>query len=306
MAQISPKLFSTDLAKQLFPDNVFYTKAFKDAAAGNVDSVDIPVAGNIGGAKIGNPSLPVAIGERTDDVFNYPLVQIYSEPVLVKREEEIVLNYSKQLDVARSMGGAMSTKAADYAAQAWGSTTNIITSTGANRATSLVGATGNRKRFTKADIMKVRQAFMKMNLPSINGIIGVVTPDQYDDLLQVPEFVDFEKTGLMTKLQEGVLGRILGIDIMVRWNDGIGSLGLTYDKDLNKKALGATVATDDLAAALFFHPDHVRYAEAFPETIINRKAPGYLGGTIIEAVVRFGATQSRKDGKGCVSLVEGA
>lgn len=306
MAQISPKLFSQDLAQQIFPANVFYTKAFKDIAAGNVDSVDIPIAGALGAASSGTPTLPLSIGERTDDVKNYPLTQIWASPILVTREEEIVLNYNKQLDVARAMGEAMATKAGDYAANAWGATAsgNIILTTGSARATGLVGATGNRKAITKADLMKVRQAFLKMNIP-LSGLLAVVSPDQYNDILNIAEFVDFEKTGVESKLAQGILGRVLGFDIMVRWNETLGSIGLHYDATgANKKANG-TVATTDSPAALFFHPNYVRYAEAFPETIINRKPAGYLGGTIIESVVRFGATQSRGDGRGVVSLVEG-
>jgi len=306
MAQISPKLFSKDLAVQIFPENVFYTKGFKDTAAGNMDSVDIPIAGALGAAQTGNPSLPLSISERTDDVKNYALTQIYASPILVKREEDIVLNYNKQQDIARAMGDSMATAAADYAANAWGPTAsaNITLTTGGARATGLVGATGNRKRIAKADLMKVRGMFLKMNIP-LQGLIAVVTPEQYDDILNMAEFVDYEKTGVMSKLSEGIIGRVVGFDIMVRWNSALGSIGLHYDASGATKKANGTVATTDSPAALFFHPNYVRYAEAFPETIINRKVPGYLGGSIIEAVVRFGATQSRGDGVGVVALVEG-
>lgn len=305
MAQISPKLFSKDLATQIFPSNVFYTKGFKDTAAGNVDSVDIPISGAIGAAQSGNPSLPVAITERTDSVKNYPLTQIYAPPVLITREEDIVLNYNKQLDIARAMGESIGTRAADYTAQAWGATVSgyIISTTGSARATSLVGASGNRKAITKVDLIKVRNTILKMNIQQ-TGWIGVITPDQHNDLLGIADFVDYEKTGVESKLKEGLIGRLLGIDFMVRWNDTAGSLGLHYNASLVKKNLDAAIEATDCPAALFFHPNYVRYAEAFPETIINRKPAGYLGGTIIEAVVRFGATQSRSDGRGVISLVE--
>jgi hypothetical protein len=304
MAQISPKLFSQDLAKQIFADNVFYTKGQKDIAAGNVESVDIPIAGTLGAAKSGNPVLPLQIIERTDDIKNYALTQVYADPILVKREEDIVLSYNKQADIARAMGEAISTKCADIAANAYGTsdTSLIVATTGAARTTTLVGATLTRKAITKVDLMKVRNLFMRQNI-SLQGIIGVITPDQYNDILGIAEFVDFEKTGVSSKLEAGILGRILGMDIMVRWNDALGSVGLHYDANGVKKANGA-VAVTDCAAALFFQPNLVRYAEAFPETIINRKPAGYLGGTIIEAVVRFGATQSRGDSKGIVCIRE--
>lgn len=305
MAQISPKLFSKDLATQIFPVNVFYTKGFKDVAAGNVDSVDIPIAGNIGEAGSGTPTLPLAFGEREDSVKNYPLTQVWASPILVKREEDIVLNYNKQQDVARGMGEAIATKCGDYAANAWGPTlaSCILSTSGTARATSLVGATGNRKGIAKADLLAVKKAFMKQGISDLNGVIAVISPDQYDDILNMAEFVDYEKTGVTSKLEKGLLGRILGMEIMVRWNATLGSIGLHYSATKGKKANGKVAATD-CPAALFFHPNHVRYAEAFPETIINRKVAGYLGGTVLEAVVRFGATQSRADGVGVIALVE--
>ena len=309
MAQISPKLFSKDLARELFPMNSFYVKAFKDIAAGNVNSVDIPIAGALGEAGIGNPSYPLAVAERTDDVKNYPLTQIYASPILVTREEDIVLNYNKQQDVARAMGEGMATKAADYAANAWGPTAAasiLLTSGTGTRTTSLTGASGVRKVITKADLIAVRKAFMKQNLPNLNGMIAVLTPDQYDDIINLVEFVDYEKTGAVSKLESGILGRILGFEIMVRWNNALGSIGLHYAPSTKTKKDNGTVAATDSPAALFFHPNYVRYAEAFPDTIINRNVPGYLGGTILEAVVRFGATQSRGDGKGVIALVENA
>lgn len=307
MAQISPKLFSKDLAAEIFPMNVFYTKGFKDTAAGDVDSVDIPIAGAIGEAGSGTPTLPLAITERTDTVKNYPLIQIWSSPILVKREEDIVLNYNKQQDVARAMGEAIATKAADYTANAWaptGAGVNILGTTGSARAVTLSGATGNRKAIAKADFLSVRKAFQKQNIADLGSIICVLTPDQYDDVLNIADFVDYEKTGVVSKLEQGIIGRILGFDIMVRWNETLGSIGLHYATDGVTKKANGTVAATDCPAALFFHPNFVRYAEAFPETIINRKAPGYLGGTILEAVVRYGAALSRGDKRGVVALVE--
>lgn len=306
MAQISPKVYGKDLQKEIFPDNAFYTKGMKDEAASNATAVQIPIAGNIGKAKTGNPQLPVAIGEREDDVKEYPLIQVYAEPVLVQREEDIVLSYNKQQDIVRVQGEAMSTAMADMTAYKWGAdnTNFIIGTTGAARATTLVGATGTRKAITKDDLIKVRQLFMRQNIRDINGIIALLTPDQYADILKIADFTDYEKTGVTSKLIEGIVGRVCGFDIMVRWNADLGSIGLSYNKAATAKVDNDAITADCNASAMFFHPAYVRYAEAFPEVIINRKPAGYLGATIIESVVRYGATQNRKDGRGVVSLVE--
>ena len=71
-----------------------------------------------------------------------------------------------------------------------------------------------------------------------------------------------------------------------------------------RNGLEALAAATDNAAAIFWHKSMVRHAEGHAKVIINREAPGYLGSTILEAVVRFGATYDRPDQKGIVALVE--
>ena len=68
MAQISPIKFSKELQKQLFPENAFYKFSRTETGIGaSVENVEIPVAGDVGTAKSGDPvSLPLPILERTD------------------------------------------------------------------------------------------------------------------------------------------------------------------------------------------------------------------------------------------------
>jgi hypothetical protein len=92
---------------------------------------------------------------------------------------------------------------------------------------------------------------------------------------------------------------------MMRWNENKGSMGLVYSGDASvKRTIDEANQATDNAATLFWHSGMVRHAEGNAKTLIDRDKAEYLGGTIISAVVRFGATQSRKDGKGVVSLVE--
>lgn len=304
MAQISPKVFSKDLQAVMFPDNAFYTKAIKDTPAENATSVDIPQSAAIVRAKDGTPVYPLQFKQTEDGIKNYTLEQLYVDPYLVEREEEIVLSYDKAKSIIDQQGMAIVTLAANKCAYNWAPTAATLSTTGATaRATTLVGSTGTRKPIAKADILAVKKAFAKQNISTV-GLIGVLTPDQHDDMLQIAEFVDYDKTGNETKLKEGVIGRMLGIDFMVRWDEGYGSIGLQYNKAHAAKVANGTEAADNCAAALFFHPQHVRFAFAYPETIINRKPAGYLGATIIESVVRFGASANRNDGKGVVSLAE--
>jgi len=310
MAQINPIKFSKELQKQLFPDNSFYKKSRTETGIGaSVETVEIPVSGDVGAAKSGNPTLPLAINTRTDTKKSYPVEQLYTNPYLVTREEDIVLNYSKFTDLANSLAMSLNTRAANIAATEWGATlsTNIVRTTGSTgRSTAVTGTTGNRKPIVKANMLDVRNLFNRMNLPDMGrgSIWGILTPDMVDDLLNINEFVDSDKTGELSKLKNGEIGYILGMNLLMRNND-VGSTGIMYNVDATtKRTVDETLATTDNAAAIFFHKSMVRHAEGHAETIINRKPAGYLGGTIVESVVRFGATYDRPDQKGIVALVE--
>jgi hypothetical protein len=309
MAQISPIKFSNELQKQLFPDNSFYKKSRTETGIGaDEETVEIPIAGDVGSALSGNPTLPVAITARTDTKKSYSVEQLYTQPYLVTREESIVLNYDKITDLARSLALSIETRAGNIAATEWGATlsSNIVRSTGSTaRASAVTGTTGNRKRIIEVDMQNVRSKFNKMNLPmGRNAIWGLLTPEMVEDLLLIDKFVDADKTGELSKLKNGEIGYILGMNLMMR-NNQINSTGVMYNVDATvKRTVDEALAATDNAAAIFWHMDMVRHAEGHAETIINRKPAGYLGATVIESVVRFGATFNRVDQKGIVALVE--
>jgi hypothetical protein len=310
MAEMNPIKFSKDLQKVLFPDNSFYKKSKVEGGIGaDVTKVEIPIAGIIPSAKSGDPAtLPLQVTEREDDVKEYAVEQIYVPPVLVRHENEIVTNYGKRQDVISQFADAINTRVADIAAVNWGTAgggANIVRTTGTtSRATDLVNGTGNRKRVIYDDLVNVNSLFNKMNLPAGGARFALWTPAMLEDLFLIDKLTDAEKVQI-ANIRNGMVGTIFGFTSMMRWNETKGSNGLVYSVDaaIKRTIDEANVATDN-AAALFWHSGLVRHAEGNAKTIINRDVAGYLGGTVIEAVVRFGATQSRKDGKGVVSLVE--
>lgn len=310
MAEMNPIKFSKELQKVLFPDNSFYKSSRMEGGIGpDVTKVEIPISGLIPSAKSGDPAtLPLQVTEREDDVKEYPVEQVYVPPVLVRRENEIVTNYGKRQDVISQFAEQINTRVADIAAVEWGSAGGsdfIHQTTGTtNRPTSLIGGTGNRKRVTYDDLVAVRTLFNKMNLPAGGGMYALWTPDMLEDLFLIDKLTDQDKVQI-ANVRNGQVGTIFGFQSKMRWNDLKGSNGLVYSSDASvKRTIDEANQATDNAAALFWHSAMVRHAEGNAKTIISRDVPGYLGGTIIEAVVRFGATQSRKDGKGVVSLVE--
>lgn len=315
MAQISPKKFSTELQKQLFPDNEFYKKSRTETGIGpDVETVEIPVAGDVTAAKSGDPTtLPLQVEVREDSIKSYSVEQLYHKPVLVRREESIVLNYNKLSDVAGACAMSLNTRAGNVAATNWGavpSVGNVAQTTGTTRASAVTGTTGNRKGIGKNDMLAVKKAFNKMNLPNLGrgSLFGLLTPEMVDDLLKIAEFVDYDKTGEFSKLINGEIGFIAGFNLMMRNND-LGHAGIMYSEDatlasIAKRGVDEALQATDNAAAIFWHASMVRHAEGNAATIINRNVPGYLGGAIVENVVRFGATFDRPDQKGIFTLIE--
>jgi len=310
MAQISPIKFSQELQKQLFPDNSFYKFSRTETGIGpDVETVQIPVAGSVGAAKSGNPTLPLAVTARTDTYKSYDVEQLYTDPYLVTREEDIVLNYNKFQDLALSLALSINERAGDIAATEWGATSSgeQVATTGTTTHTAYVtGTTGNRKDILLADMLDVKKAFNKMNLPDYgrNAIYGLMTPEQIDNLLNISDFVDYDKTGELSKLKNGEIGYILGMNLMMRTNSQ-NSIGVVYNAGATtKRTVDEAISATDTAAAIFWHRSMVRHAEGHAATFVDRGKPEYLGGTLLSSVVRFGATFDRPDEAGIVALYE--
>lgn len=311
MADINPIMYSRELQKQLFPDNEFYKKSITETGiAIDVTSIQIPQAGDIGAVATGEPSsTPLTAVKRTDDIKSYDVQQLYMEdPILVTDENEIVTTYNKRSDIQTAQAMALNTKAGDIAANAWGATlaSNIIrTSSTEERATEIVGATGNRLRLAYADLVAMQGIMNRSNAP-VGNWYGLLTPAMADDLFLLDKLTDADKAQVAL-IKTGKIGMIFGVNFMLRYNPLLGTNGLSYDDSATpvKKAVGAAGAADDNGAALIWHERLVRHAEGHAKTYIDRDNPLYLG-TILNSKVRFGATYSRGDEVGVISIVESA
>jgi hypothetical protein len=307
--EIRPIKFSQELQRELFPDNAFYKKSISETGVGiDVETVQIPQAAAAGDVGVGVPgTLPLTITERTDDIKSYAVQQLYMlEPQLVTDENEIVTNYNKRQDMQRAMGMAINSKAADIAATEWGSNLNIVRTTDtAVRATTIVGATGNRKRIKYDDLVNINTVMNEMNAP-VGKWYGLLTAGMVSDIFLLDKLTDADKTQLAL-IRTGEIGIIFGISFMMRVNSQLGHAGVFYDNTATplKKALGAAVVSTDNAAGIIWHERLVRHAEGHNKTYIDRDKPEYLG-TVINSKVRFGATYNRKDEVGIIALVETA
>lgn len=305
MPQIQTTVYSRELQKQLFPDNSFYKKAISETGlASSAKTFEIPNLTSVSEAKEKDlVILPLPVVKSTDDRVLGVMREFYCDPILIENEEEIIASYSKRQNKQIQQAFALNSKCADYAAYQWLPTlaANILVTSGAARASNVIGLTGNRLAVTKADFLKVYNKLLRMNVKGMpGGLFALLTPDAYTDLLGIADFVDYEKIGRADKLSLGVVGMLCGIETMVRSKDGhIGGLFTAANARIKAVATAAT----DRPVNLFWHSGFVSEAESNVRAMIEENSPVYLG-TVINASVRFGAEKCRNDEAGVVALAE--
>lgn len=309
MAEIRTTLYSKELQKQIFPDSSFYKKSVAETGVADTsETVEKPVQNRIGKAKEGKPNtLPLSVETSTDTKKTYPTTLIYCQPLLIDSQSELMVNYSKRQTKQEQQAGEMNVRIANYAAYHWAPTlaSNILKTTGDARDSNIMGISGKRKALNKEVMLRIYNLMLRMNVSGMGGKwYGMLSADAYTDLLAVPEFVDYQKTGNATKLEQGILGQIMGVELFTRTTDE-GHTGLLYKAD-GKTPIPAEseVADTLLAGNLFWNDKMVCRAEGVLRTVVNENAPGYLGGTILECFTRFGADIIRDDQKGVIALLE--
>jgi len=314
MAEINVIKYSSELQKQLFPENSFYKKSIGETGiADTTKTVERPIQGSIGKARSGEiKTLPLQVKVALDDSDSYATTLVYAEPLAVNLPSEIALSYNKRAAKQVQQAGIINTRVADIAANNWGPTfsTNILKTSGTSRSSNVALSSGNlemignRKSVTKEDMIAVHNLLQRMNVSSIPGMFcGLVTADFYSDLLKLSEFTDYEKTGFSSKLEQGVLGKIMGIEIGVRATE-TGDTGLIYSSSFTKKGIDDSIISTDCPGNLFWHSGMTCRAEGILKTSVDENKPEYLGATVISSWVRFGASWGRKDQKGVVALLE--
>ncbi|WP_346856580.1 hypothetical protein [uncultured Draconibacterium sp.] len=308
MAEINRTVYSRELAKYLSPDNAFYKKARRVSEATDAKYFEIPQLGQPSSVHRGEPDvLPAKAKIATDSKLSGTMYQFWADPIVISSESEIVTNYSKRQNHQMQQAAQIETSVADWAAYQWCPTASglVIPTTGSARASNVTDLTGTRKAGTKVDIVNVSAALRRANIFNLPGQkYGLLTDDLYSDLLKLDDFVDYQKLGVAGKIEMGIIGRIYDIEIMSRSN-GYGHTGVIMTAAGGKLEAVGTAATDR-PVSLFWHEAYVAYGDASPVANVTANAPGYIGGTLLEAWKRFGASPIREDGKGTVALVEAA
>jgi len=331
MAEVRLIEFQRMLEKQLFPDNSFY-KFSKNAGKPNVSSVEIPQSSGhdapiLGGVNSGyyttsndgNAATALTPVIKVNDKLTYSNTILRPEkPYVFETLQEEELSYNKASAIADEQADNMNTGIANYIATVWAAdvANYIIPTTGLNqagteqkRSSNVVtgGYTGLVKRFAYEDLQALNLEIARQNITG-GQWRALPTPELWEDILRIPEVVDYEKTGNETMLKKGVIGRwgkVLFLDPRQndRWNanvlyDTTGGVGaevpVAYDGALNVNCQSALLVWND---------KYVERNEGAIKFFSRKNDPIYMG-DIAQWGVRVGGSYRRTDGKGVICVYE--
>ncbi len=290
MMAVTREIWTKDIVENLFKDNAFAQRAFNAdmyVMLGKV--VHIPVTGGPSTITKNQTSFPVTAVKRTDTDINYNLDTFYSTPRQIEQIEKYELEYDKRQSVLGEDQAALIEAAIEALIYNWAPLVGKTElTTGASRTATISGGTGNRKKFDKAEISKIKLAMDAASVPAA-GRVGLLTAYHYSDFLA--SLTDAERTdiGRVADLKTGKIGQYLGFDIYMRSTVARyrGDNGSYLAVDEQATAFGASDKTGDRAASLFYHELHVERALGEVDIFDNPRQAGYYG-DVVSMILRLG------------------
>lgn len=293
--------FVRDAEQKMYPDNSFYMNAVDDSPFLKGKTVSRGVAGDEPEV-VTNPSVfPLEATQRADDENKYDISLHATMPTHLMDEEELLVNYAKRQSIVDQHTGVLNLKVAKEFINVWSPSlaTNIVRTDGAAIPAATAGATGTRKALTRDNFIDALTLLTNMDSGE-DGLVGLISGNMYGQLLKIPDFIDYNKTGRADVLAKGLIGEICGIKLYKRSSAGL----YTNASTPVKKASTAAGAATDNEAVIIWDPKRVYRALSGVTVYLNPNKADYLG-TILNMSVRAGGS-TRKDQKGLVAIVQAA
>lgn len=168
-----------EMIKQLRHDNTWLAELKSKNNWVNNDVIKIPKRGLAPDVIINNNVYPIAKNNREDSHVILSLNKYETENTIVSDDELYALPYEKTSDVQQQHREELEDKTAQHALYsiapaANSASTPVLTVTGT--------AVGGRPTLSSADVIKLKSAFDKLNVPK-QGRILVLCPEHVSDLL---------------------------------------------------------------------------------------------------------------------------
>lgn len=295
---VQKELWQNTIIEGLFADNSFMSKAVDDDMYVNMGKkVHIPNAGAPSKVEINRSNVPAAVMKRTDNDVEYTLDELTTDPVYIPHAETVELSYSKRNSVISQDRAELLDKAALSLLYRWApDSTRFIRTTGKAVNAHTPAAAGNRKAFTRADVMVLMNRFNAENIPQEERYLlldAMMYGQLLDDLSEADKWSFLQSADM----QKGILGKLFSFNIMMR------SSVLRYTTDGALSKWDAAGAATDNAAGLAWHYRSLSRAKGEVKMFDSIDNPQYYG-DIYSFLVRMGGALRRLDKKGVMAIVQ--
>lgn len=302
---IQREIWAADIAEKLFPKDSWLVKSVDDTAFVEGKRVHLAQAGALPTVVRNRvyTGAPVAASLRTDSDADYMIDEYTTNPITIPDIEQTEVNYNKRQSVLSAHVKVLNLSMANWMQYHWAPTlaANILRTTGTAAPAQAVGATGNRKRVTVEDWLKMKGLFDDMDIDDMSRealVPSFMLNDFIADNKQLLLNLNQSGDAIFT---DGNLRKIFGFNINTRGKKNI----LTF----NNAALPVAITPDTAAAAtnnaaiLCWHPDYVRRAKGAVKVFENKQDPQYYG-DVFSALARGGGKKWYDDQTGVAALVE--
>lgn len=293
---VTREIWTKDIVDNLYKNNEWASRAFNaDMYVYMGKIVHIAVAGAASAVNKNVTSFPVSAVKRTDTDITYNIDTFYTTPRHIEEIEKYELEYDKRQSVLGEDQAALIQAAMNNLLYLWGPAVgNCVLTTGGSTPATLTGATGNRKKFDKAELSTIKKLMDKTDVPH-QGRVAIMTADHYNDFLN--SLTDAERTdvGRVADLKTGLIGKYLGFDIymrstVVRYRGLDAAIAKVDEQD------GAYAAdADDRAASLVYQESCVERARGEVDIFDEARKAEYYGG-IVSMNMRLGGRIRRTTG----------
>ena len=300
MADVRTQVWRKKLAENLYPDDSYMVKSVdlsKDVSNHMINLSTAPLPPNVVKNRVGDG---VAV-ERPAVADIFQIDEYTTDPEKIRSKSETETAFSYRLSMIENHKKALAEQIANNMAFNWApvASANQVRTSGDAREAIVAGATGNRKKITLADLIKVKIAFNKANIPQ-KGRCLLLDPEMYEDLM-ADEAVDQKRVEEKERLIDGVLGRLKGFDIMMRSTVvSYTNAATPVKRDPSAAALGTANG-----AAIAWHPDFVCRAVGQTEVFDDKRNP-LIYGDVHSTLARAGGHFIYKDQKGVMAIIEAA
>lgn len=307
---IEREVWTADIEENLFAGNEFMTMIGKsDDQYVDNKTVHLPQSGAKPTVVKNRTVLPAEIDVRTDSILSYSMNWYSLNPWVLTSEDVQFISYDKRSDLISDQVKTLGDAIANQTLYAWASSqaAYIRRTSGVAAAGALApGATGNRKPLLAADLRAANQILDEQNLGVGTRYLVVPASMYWLDMLAISEFTKYLEFGKAV-IPTGVIGNVYGMDVVMRSSVVVyDNTGTPVIKSIGSDGNPSSTATTDNLGALLVHSPYVRKAKSEVKLYGGDDIRAEYFGAVMSADLFHGATKSRTDGKGIVSIVQSA